>query len=268
MAIPNAGIITTGKEYMTVLLNGIRSILFNLAFYLFTIVFAAFYLVPLCWLANDDTVRSGILRYCHGVLFLARVVMGIKYELRSTQIVPKEGALMLVAAHQSYMDPILTFLVRRDITALAKKELFSLPLIGTILKTVKIVRIDRESRTAHKGMQEVGHQVQKMQCPLIVYPQATRVPIGQRRKLKSGAYYLHADAGLPVYTVATNTGLFWGKGFWHRSGTAVFEVVEKLPEGLGKGEFMQRLEADVVQRSDKLVEEAGYAALLPAPTES
>jgi len=241
----------------------IRSLFFNLVFYPFTLIFCGLIVAPLCFARTDGPVRRGITWYCKGSLWVVRLCSGIRYEHRFADKLPKDGALIIAAAHQSNMDPMLTYLLRSDVTALAKKELFSVPFIGSILKKARIIKIDREAKTAHRSMHDVADHVNESGRPLIVYPQATRVPIGARKALKSGAFYLYRDAGLTVYPVATNTGLFWTRGFWHRAGTAVFQVGDPFPSGLSKEAFMKRLHHEVVVKSNDLVREAGYGDLLP-----
>lgn len=244
------------------LLDPVRSVFFNVAFYGFSILFLALAVTPVCFFGSEKAVRKMVVAYCRGCIWIARWIMGIKVDYRGTEHCPPEGAVMLAAAHQSNMDPMLTICLRGDVTALAKKELFTMPLVGRILKKMNIVRIDRQSRNAHKDMDKVGKEVQALGKPLIVYPQATRTAIGQKRKLKSGAYFLHKDTQIPVIPIATNTGLFWRKGFFHRSGTVVFEMGPALPGNLDKEEFMAQIEKWVVQKSDQLVIEAGYGHLL------
>lgn len=247
------------------LIDGIRSIFFNIAFYCWTLLFLGLVVLPLCFVAGESTVRKGVNRYCVGSRGIARWVMGIKYEYRGIENLPKEGGLILAAAHQSNLDAIMTFPLRNDVTALAKRELFSVPIVGTILSKMRIIKINRQAKDAHKSMQYVGEQVVEQARPMLVYPQATRVPIGQTKRLKPGAYHMHADTGLPVIPVSTNTGLFWRKGFFHRSGTAIYEIGPAFPEGLDKEAFMKIMHKYVVDRSHELVEEAGYSYLLPSP---
>ncbi len=245
------------------LTDRIRSLFFNIFFYPFTLLFCGIVVAPLCFAKTDGPVRWGIYWYCRGSLWIARVCSGIRYEHRYAERLPKDGALIIAAAHQSNMDPMLTYLLRGDVTALAKKELFKLPFIGPILTKAKIIKVDRQSKTAHRSMQAVAEHVEESGRPLIVYPQATRVAIGKSKPLKSGAYYLYKDAGLKVYPVATNTGLFWTRGFWHRAGTAIFQIGEPFPSDMSKEEFMARLHQEVVVESNALVREAGYEHLLP-----
>lgn len=250
------------------LIDAIRSILFNLTFYPFILLFCGLILAPLGFFVSEAVVRKGVDIFCRSSLWIARVVMGIRHEYRGLDKLPKEGGLILAAAHQSNMDPIMTFPLRNDVTALAKKQLFALPFIGTVLRKMKIVRIDRESRKAHKGMDVVAKHVVDLGRPLIVYPQATRVPPGKTKRLKSGAFHLQEATNLPVYTVSTNTGLFWTKGFWHRSGTAVFEIDGPYAPGRDKDEFMTLMQDKIVDRSHQLMADAGYASLLPKPEAS
>ncbi|WP_374764828.1 lysophospholipid acyltransferase family protein [Yunchengibacter salinarum] len=238
--------------------DAIRSVLFNLAFYGFNLIYLPLVVLPATLVAGEGAIRRLIWVYCRSSVFLARWVMGIRLVYDGEEALPRTGPIIIAAAHQSNMDPIITYLLRSDVTALAKKELFRVPVIGRVLSRIGIVKVDRQSGRAHRGMDQVGEAVRAEGKALIVYPQATRVKPGDRRKLKSGAYHLQQDTGLPVYPVATNTGLFWRKGFFHRSGVAVFRVGEKLPHNLSKAAFMERLTDTVVHDSEALAEAAGF----------
>ena len=245
------------------ILDGIRSLVFNVAFYSYGILFLGLVVLPFCYIGNEKIVRNLVDVFCRGGRGMARWVMGIKYEYRGLEHIPQDTGFIMAAAHQSNLDPIMTFPVRTGVTALAKKELFATPIVGQILKKMGIIRIDRGSKKAHAAMEGVGQQVKANKNLLIIYPQGTRVPVGQSKQLKSGAYHVHVDTGLPVIPVATNTGLFWTKGFCHRSGKAVYEVHPPMETGLSKEAFMQELEKTIVGRSHELMAEAGYGNLLP-----
>ena len=245
------------------ILDGIRSLFFNVAFYSYGILFLGLVVLPFCYIGNEKIVRYLVDVFCRGGRGMARWVMGIKYEYRGLEHIPNDTGFIMAAAHQSNLDPIMTFPVRAGVTALAKKELFATPIVGQILKKMGIIRIDRQSKKAHSAMEGVGQQVKANKNLLIIYPQGTRVPVGQTKQLKSGAYHVALDTGLPVIPVATNTGLFWTKGFFHRSGHAVYEIHPPMENGLSKEAFMKKLEEIIVDRSHELMAEVGYANLLP-----
>jgi|GEM_PF-449844 len=246
-----------GEDNLSKIINGFRSIIFNVLFFLSAII--SFTVFTITTLASSDTALRVCVKYwIKSSLFMARWVMGIKIEFRNLDKLPKEGAMIVAAKHQSNLDPLLIYTVRSDVTAFAKKELFDLPVMGLLLKKMRIICVDRGKGTAHKSMDVVKDQVIGFKRPLLVYPEGTRVPVGQRRKLKSGAYFAQESHDLPVYTVATNSGCFWTRGFWHKSGTVVFEVDGPLGDNLSRSEFMAELHEKVVVRSDILMRESGF----------
>jgi len=249
---------------MIAVLNAIRSVIFNLIFYAFNVVYMLCYMLPLVLFTSRQTVRRGVTLYCIINRFLARWIMGITCEWRGAELVPQNQALILAAAHQSYFDPMLADKVRNDVTALAKVELKKVPVIGMILPKIGAVFVDRKAGNAREQMREISKDLEAHNTPLIIYPQATRVVPGSRKDLKAGVYHVARDTGLKTYTVATNAGLFWTRGFFHRPGKAIFEVVRELDADMGKEAFMQAVEEDVVFRSEELCREVGFAHLMPA----
>lgn len=260
---PRPHIIRGETGFVVSLFNGVRSALFNIAFFGMTALYCSLVMLPLCLFTGEAAVRRGVYIYCRSSVVLARVLMGIRVEYRGLDNIPCDGAVILAAAHQSNLDPIMTYLVRPDLSALAKKELFRLPVIGLIFKKMGVIKIDRQSGKAHRDMDVVAGEIHAGGRALIVYPQATRVRPGDRRALKAGAYHLGRSAGLTVVPVATNSGLFWTRGFWHRPGHVVFEALPPIDVTLDKDDFMARLRAAVVDRSEALMVEAGYGHVLP-----
>ncbi|WND04130.1 lysophospholipid acyltransferase family protein [Temperatibacter marinus] len=239
------------------ILNVIRSIIFNIVFYCFALIW-----IPglgiFCFVANEKWARKGVAGFCNGSKIIARIFMGIRYEYRGLDKLPSEGAIIMLSKHQSNFDPILAFKGRRDLTALAKKELF-FPFMRTIFRKMSVIKVDRQSRKAHEAMPEAGKKVAESNLALVVYPEATRVPVGEKRKLKSGAYYLQKDLDIPVYPISTNAGVFWGKGFWHKSGTAIYQVGDPFPTGLTKEAFMKLANEKIIKESEALMIEGGVS---------
>jgi len=245
------------------LIDGVRSVFFNIMFFGFTILYLGLIVAPSSFI-NKKLFHVLLHGYCVGSLQIGRWVMGIKYEYRGTENLPATGALIIVCTHQSNMDSLLVYPRRNDVTALVKKELMSVPFVGTVLKAMNCIPIDRKSAKAHKGMDAVTDKVIAAQAPLLIFPQATRVLIGDTKRLKPGAFYMQETSDLTVIPIATNTGLFWRKGFFHRSGTAVYEIGEPIAKGLDKKAFMDKVHHHVVDRSHALIRDAGYGDELPS----
>jgi len=231
----------------------IRSLLFPAVFYPFTLLWAAG-LIPFALLGSRRAVAAGIVLYCRIVFVILRVVAGIRVDIRGAEKLPRGRAAFLISKHMSNLDPIVTFYLLPEMTALAKKELFAIPFIGRLLRTLGIVRIDRGAGTAHQQMPAILAEIKSKQRPLVVYPEGTRTHPGERRKLKSGAYYMHTASNLEALPMCTNSGLHWPKGKAPmRSGTVIYEIgapLEPLPD---KAAYMRQIEERVMERSDELM---------------
>ena len=211
-------------------------------------------LLPLVFLPSDGPLKRGAIAWMDTVLWLARVLVGIRVEYRDWDRLPSDRAYIYLSKHMSYLDVIAVFRRLPTMTALAKKELFAIPIIGQIFTKLGIVRIDRGAGNAHEQMPQVIERVVRTGRPLVVYPEGTRTPPGLRRPLKSGAFYLQQDGRLPVYPVATNSGYHWPKkGLIKRPGTVVIAVGEPIPAGLSKEAFLAEVEEKVIEASDRLL---------------
>jgi 1-acyl-sn-glycerol-3-phosphate acyltransferase len=57
--------------------------------------------------------------------------------------------------------------------------------------------------------------------------------------------------------VALNSGIFWPRRSWRRKpGTVVVEILEPIPPGLPKAEFLSRLQNAIETASNRLLAEA------------
>jgi len=242
---------------VTALINAIRSILFNLAFFLIMFI-GCLCMLPMCLLPTPGPVRAVLGGTIHVVMFAARWIMGLRWEVRGADKLPPPGVpIILMSKHASNMDPYITWQARRDVTALAKKELFRIPIIGLVFKKIDVIKVDRAAGTAHRGLDQAADDIIKAGLALIVYPEATRVLPGKRRTLKAGGWHLQAHRDIPVYPIAFNTGCHWTRGFWHKPGRVILEVGDPFPKDLPKAEFMALVEKTVVQRSDEIMKECG-----------
>ena len=88
----------------------------------------------------------------------------------------------------------------------------------------------------------------------MIYPEGTRAAPGVRLPYQPGVAALAASTQLPVIPVATNSGLFWGRrSFLKRPGLITVSILPPLPAGLGRAEFMARLESAIEEETARLV---------------
>jgi 1-acyl-sn-glycerol-3-phosphate acyltransferase len=139
-----------------------------------------------------------------------------------------------------------------------KRELLWTPIIGLYAWRVGCVPVHRGKRgqaiakmleDVEKGAADPGQ--------LVIYPQGTRVAPGVVKPYKVGAALLYEQTGQPCVPAATNCGVFWPRrGILRKPGLAVVEFLPRIEPGLDRETFLRRLEHEVEEASNVLLEEA------------
>ena len=233
----------------------LKSLIFVVLIYAAMPVLGLLYFVPA--LLSRDWAFRACHAYCVFVRWLARWLIGLNTEVRGN--VP-DGEVMVAAKHQSFLDIILIFGALPRAKFIMKRELMYAPVIGQYALRLGCVPVDRGKRGAAiaKMLQDVAKDRDKA-GQLIIYPQGTRVAPGAYLPYKSGTGALYEQLNQPVVPVATNVGLFWPrKGIWRKPGLAVVEFLEPILPGMPKDAFMKDLEFVVEERSNALMQEAGF----------
>ena len=230
-----------------------RSILFNILFVGLTAVICVL-LLPTLILPRRfymGTVRL----FVHMVHFLERVVLGLKYEVRGLEHLPKDGSYIVAAKHQSAYETMKLHILWRDPAVILKRELLRIPLWGMYLKKSDPIAIDRSTPDAAiESIQEGAKRMQAQNRPIIIFPQGTRVSVDTtvtERPYKVGVVRVQEATGLPIIPMAMNAGMYWPKNSFLKSrGTVVFEYLPAIEPGLERGVLLKKLE-DVTEGATK-----------------
>ena len=81
--------------------------------------------------------------------------------------------------------------------------------------------------------------------PVVIFPEGTRVPVGETPPLRPGFAGLYRMLGLPVVPVALDSGRVWGRGLIKRPGVIRVLVGEPIPPGLKRDEIEARVHAAI-----------------------
>jgi 1-acyl-sn-glycerol-3-phosphate acyltransferase len=245
----------------------VRSILFNILFYLNLVVLLFVALVTL--LLPRRAVLKMAETWGRVSVWLLRVVCGIRMELRGLENLPK-GPLIVAAKHQSTWETFALLKLFDDFTFIVKRELMWIPIFGWCMWKGGMIPVDRGGRSqALTGMiarakAEIGRGRQ-----LIIFPEGTRRSPGAEPRYKFGVTHLYSEIGVPCVPVALNSGLFWPRrSFRKLPGTIVAEFLPPIAPGLDKEAFQRRLQHDIETATARLIAE-GEAELarqgLPSP---
>jgi 1-acyl-sn-glycerol-3-phosphate acyltransferase len=250
----------------------LRSVVFNLLFYLNLVVYLLAALPTL--LLPSHYLLSLARSWARTNLWLLRVVCGIRADFRGLEKIPS-GGLIIASKHQSIWETFALLPYVNDPTFILKRELMWIPLFGWFLWKAGMIPVDRGARgPALAAMTERAKVEVQRGRQIIIFPEGTRRPPGAEPRYKFGVAHLYAETGMPCVPVALNSGLFWPRRSFRRfPGTVVVQVCEPIAPGLEKSDFIVRLQEAIETASAKLVEEGKrelgpYAADVMARAES
>ncbi len=178
------------------------------------------------------------------MLWLLRVLCGIRMEVRGAENIPKEPCIVL-CKHQSAWETMALQKVFPPQVWVLKRELLWLPFFGWGLAMTSPVAIKRsEGREAIRQLLRQGKERLAQGFCVVIFPEGTRIPYGQRGKYKSGGALLGASSGAPVVPVAHNAGRLWGrKSFLKHPGVITMSIGKPIdPAGLKADEINRRVE--------------------------
>jgi 1-acyl-sn-glycerol-3-phosphate acyltransferase len=114
----------------------------------------------------------------------------------------------------------------------AKKELFREPVLGTVMRTLGMIPIDREDPAQSIALLNKIAARGDGAFSLIMFPEGTRSRHGQMGAFKNGAFTLALQLGRPIVPIAihgTSSIMPAGQYLSILPGTVVLEVLEPIP---------------------------------------
>lgn len=198
----------------------LRSLLYYAGFYPVTAVFSTLCLIIAPLLPFRARFRLITLINFFYIAWL-RICCGVKVRVTGREHLPKDGSYVVIANHQSEWETLYFQTLIRPQAVVLKQELLRIPLFGWALALLKPIALDRSKRRgALKQLLEQGKARLADGIPLLIFPQGTRVPVGQLGKWNKGGAMLAVSSRVPMVPVAHNAGLFWpGKSFIKYPGT-------------------------------------------------
>ena len=214
----------------------LRSALFHLAVPLFTLCYTFFSIAFVHLIPYQHRFRY-LTIWSRAVIFFAKIFCGIRYKVTGLENIPSDSSFVVMAKHQSQWETFFLVNLLQPISIVCKQELLKLPLgVGYGISLLNPITINRNNpRQALKQIQATGlERLQKDNLPVLIFPEGTRMAVGEKGKYARSAAQLAVAANRPAIFISLNSGSFWpDKGFKKFPGT--IEVVINKPvntEGL------------------------------------
>ena len=219
----------------------LRSLLYAAIFYPATVLWVLAGLVAS--LIGRKPTLGVVLSWVDVHSWLTRKALGIRLKVDG-EVPP--GPMLIAVKHQSMFETLEMVRITNLPIIVMKKELADIPLFGFMTRRYGVIPVERSAGAkALRTLVEEGRQAVESGRPVIIYPEGTRVRVGEEPPLKSGFAALYRALGLPVVPVAVDSGRLWGRGFVHHSGTITFKVGEVIPAGLARKDIEARVHSTI-----------------------
>ena len=219
----------------------LRSLLYAAIFYPATVLWVLVGVVAT--LLGRRATLAVVLSWVEFHHWLVTSVLGIRVRVEGE--VPA-GQHLIAVKHQSMLETMEMVRLTNLPVIVLKKELADIPLFGWMTRCYGVIAVERTAGAkALRALVEEGRAAIATGRPVIIYPEGTRVRVGQAPPLKSGFAALYRALGLPVVPVSVNSGRLWGRGFLHHSGTVTLKVGETISAGLDRKTVEARVHAAI-----------------------
>lgn len=130
---------------------------------------------------------------------LAFKALGLRFQMRGTEHVPRSGGALLALNHISYVDFILGGFAaqpsKRLVRFMAKREIFDHRLAGPLMRSLNHISVDRAD-----GIASYDEAIRFLQMGEVVgiFPEATISRSFELKEFKTGATRMASAAGVPL----------------------------------------------------------------------
>lgn len=133
-----------------------------------------------------------------------RILKYIGYTVSMENQYTKQGPVIYVGNHMSYLDILVLMSVNPHIVFLAKKEVRSWPILGASATRVGTLYVDRESKTNREQLRkQIGEQLIEQKAHLVIFPSGTTT-LEEEKIWKKGIFEIAQEYNIPVQLFKVN----------------------------------------------------------------
>lgn len=234
---------------MSVLLP-VRITLFYLLLSFTAFVWCLVSLIVAPFMSFRTRYRFVVQTWCRSAVWLARAIVGLRYEVSGQENIPDKPCVIL-SKHQSTWETFFLSAYFEPLSQVLKRELLHVPFFGWAIMLLKPIAIDRDNpKAALRQVAKQGHERLEQGAWVLIFPEGTRVPVGQAGKFSRSGAALAVNANLPVLPIAHNAGTFWPKSGWGKRPGTIQVVIGPAMRAESEG---PRAVAELNQRAEDWV---------------
>lgn len=173
----------------------------------------------------------------------SRVICGVRLEIDGN--IPA-GPHIFALKHESAFEAILTLWWFERPAVVMKQELRAIPIWGLASARHGSIFVDRAGSAGMlREMMRQAKAAVAQGRPVVIFPEGTRVNVGETPLLAAGFAGLYKMLKLPVVPVAFDSGSVWPKTFIKYPGTVQMKLATPIPAGLPRNDVEARVHAAI-----------------------
>ena len=176
-------------------------------------------------------------------------ILGIRNRVTGMENLPagEKAPAVLLVKHQSTWETFsMPALMPHPLAYVFKRELLYIPFFGWAMARLDMIHIDRSKRSeAFAKVVSQGRRLLAEGVWIIMFPEGTRIPRGEKGKYRSGGTRLAIECGAPVIPIAVTSAKCWPrKAFVKQPGIVDISIGPAIPSvGRKPDELMREVEA-------------------------
>ena len=246
---------------MNRVINFVRAVL-HTALMAVTVIPWALAAVVLRLFGNQKIVYAVCINWLRLSVNSGTAILGIHNRVSGWENLPvgEKASAILLVKHQSLWETFsMIALMPHPLAYVFKKELLQIPFFGWAIGSMDMIHIDRKQGTQAFGkVVEQGKRLLDKGTWVIMFPEGTRIPRGQKGTYKTGGTRLAIETGAPVVPVAVTSARCWPKkAFIKTPGVVDISIGKPIPSaGREPAELMREVEAWIEAEMRRLDPEA------------
>ena len=231
----------------------IRSLIFKFFFYL-GIIFITLIFLPALLMPPKVVLFGGKLMGYWSKICL-NIFLSTKIVIKGKENLILEGKFFIACSHQSMFETFFLQTIFNSPVFILKKELLKIPIFGMYLKKIGSISIDRDKTTKENlgFFDKIKSTVDSSNRPIIIFPQASRMPADDRNPFKKGVGRIYEKLGIKCQPVAINSGNVWPKNGKLKSNQIItISILKEIEPGIENKKFINTIQNNIYNELDKI----------------
>ena len=164
---------------------------------------------------------------------VSRRILGIRIEASGLERIAPGTSYVFMPNHASFLDgPLVMMLIPGAARAILKKSILRIPIVGTAMRFVGFVPVDRKgAEGGKKSIARAASLMRRKGYSFLIFPEGTRTLDGRLGPFRRGGFFLALESGVPIIPVTiSGTRELMPKTQWFaRQGTIKAVFHEPVP---------------------------------------